>query len=91
MGEVADRIGLNIAPNPAANSTRISLNLTEETKLNIQLVDVTGRVARDVYAGGMGAGSFNFDVDLRGMESGIYFVRVGVNNDTVTRKLIVTE
>lgn len=91
MGQVAERIGLSIAPNPAANTTRISLNLSEETKLNIQLVDVTGRVARDVYAGGMGAGSFNFDVDLRGMESGIYFVRVGVNNETVTRKLIVTE
>ena len=89
MDDIAQMIGLNISPNPASSTVRISMNLVDNTALNMSLVDMTGRTVRSIHNGTMASGGYNFDVDLNGLDNGIYFVRMAIDNDVVTRKLVV--
>jgi PKD repeat protein len=81
-------IGLNIAPNPTQNITAISMVLENESKVEVTMMDLTGRKVMDVNAGQMSQGAHRFDVDMSAFTPGIYFLRVAVNNGVVVKKVV---
>lgn len=81
-------IGLQVAPNPTQHSTAISMVLEGESKVELTMMDVTGRKVMDVNAGQMSQGAHRFDVDMSAFTPGIYFLRVAVNNGLVVKKVV---
>lgn len=81
-------IGLNIAPNPTQNLTAVSMVLENESKVEVAMMDLTGRKVMDVNAGQMAAGAHRFDVDMSAFTPGIYFLRVAVNNGVIVKKVV---
>jgi len=81
-------IGLNIAPNPTQNFTAVSMVLENESKVEVTMMDLTGRKVMDVNAGQMAAGAHRFNVDMSAFTPGIYFLRVAVNNGIVVKKVV---
>jgi hypothetical protein len=81
-------IGLNIAPNPTQNSTAISMVLDNESKVEMSMMDLTGRKVLDVNAGQMSQGAHRFDVDMSALSTGVYFLRVAVNNGILVKKVV---
>ncbi|MCF8257925.1 MAG: T9SS type A sorting domain-containing protein [Flavobacteriales bacterium] len=81
-------IGLNIAPNPTQHSTTISMVLENESKVEVTMMDLTGRKVMDINAGQMAQGAHRFDVDMSAFNAGIYFLRVAVNNGIVVKKVV---
>lgn len=71
---------VSIYPNPTTGI----LNITSETPVSIDIIDVTGKVvfsAANV--------SKEKSVDLSGLQKGIYFARIASENSTTTEKIIL--
>jgi hypothetical protein len=81
-------ISLNIAPNPANESTSILMTLENEAKVDLQMLDLTGRKVLDVHAGQMNHGTHRFNLDMSAYAPGIYFIRVAVNDGVIVKKLV---
>lgn len=73
----------SIFPNPATNMVNINVEGVEGS-VNIQIVDVNGRVVKE-----MSSESQNITIDVTNMTRGAYFVRMNGENVNAVRKLIV--
>ena len=77
-----------LAPNPAAGSSTILLNLATESDVRIELTDLNGKlITSGSYMSLSGAQSIS--MDLNGLSAGIYAVNILVNGTLYTEKLIV--
>jgi len=77
-------------PNPTKNETQLSYRLTQRYNLNIQIFDGVGRLvdSRDVSsANNVGSVSFNTEA----YSNGIYTARIVIDNQTITRKLVISK
>lgn len=75
-------------PNPASNSAILSLNLQNNSNVNVIVSNMVGQVVSTATAEGV-AGENNVDVNVSGLAKGIYMVTVKIDNATSTKKLIV--
>jgi hypothetical protein len=77
-----------LAPNPAAGSSAILLNLATESDVRIELTDLNGKlITSGTYTNLSGAQSIS--MDLNGLSAGIYAVNILVNGTLYTEKLVV--
>lgn len=76
-----------MSPNPSNEMTYIDLNIKDLSPITINVTDINGRtVASRDY--GQIQGSNLFPVDCAAFSAGIYFVRIQIGNETVTKKLV---
>lgn len=66
---------IGISPNPVENQCQILFKNFEAQRLEIQILDVAGRVMRRFERGEV-KGDFNERLDVSGLASGIYFVKI---------------
>ncbi len=84
--------GLKMFPNPSINQDlSLSFELKKSATLKIELIDITGKSALDLYNGLENAGTFNQKFKLPMINSGIYFLRIQSGEDVLTRKLLVQQ
>ena len=82
-------VDLNIYPNPANQGTvMVSGKFDQGSEVLLELVDINGRIAR-AKAVDLDNGSFNTSVDLTGLRSGIFIVKVISADRVYTRRLII--
>jgi hypothetical protein len=87
--EVKSVSEFSLMPNPASNSTTLSLNVNESNELaNVMVRSVDGKLVHSDQIN-LVTGKNRFDIDLTNMVSGIYFISLEMNEGRVTRKLIV--
>jgi type IX secretion system substrate protein len=85
-----------IFPNPARTQCRITFDLPRQTRVSIDVFDVTGRlVARLADGRGFEAGRQSLPWDLidrqgRRVPAGIYLVRVDAGRDRAVGRMVVT-
>jgi hypothetical protein len=73
-------ISLKLYPNP---STGI-ISINTETSVNVSIVDVTGKV---VFVAAEVTKDKN--IDLSGLQKGVYLARISSENGTTTEKIIL--
>ncbi|MBL7883144.1 MAG: N-acetylmuramoyl-L-alanine amidase [Bacteroidia bacterium] len=81
---------LNVYPNPVTSTTIITYELIENSKVEILLVDVIGKQIV-LLNSNQSAGKHNLAIDAKSLElsKGIYFVKLNVNGEVQTQKVIV--
>ena len=57
-------------------------------KLNISLVDISGRIIKEVMNDNVTAGAHTYTVNTENIQSGIYFVKIQSNNQATTLKMV---
>jgi len=73
---------ISIYPNPATGSVNIDLNAVSASAGVISITDIQGKqVAASTI--GIVEGANHFELDISGLQPGIYFVKVVDNNSTV--------
>ena len=77
-------------PNPFNSETEIKYTLPEASEVNLTLMDITGRVLREVTTYGS-AGSNLLKLDKTGLNSGVIYYRLQAGNNVATRHMIVIE
>ncbi|MBS1651168.1 MAG: T9SS type A sorting domain-containing protein [Bacteroidetes bacterium] len=79
---------LNVYPNPAKNEAFVKVTLNNSSNLTIQVLNALGQVVKSSSVQAF-VGSNTLNVDLQGINSGIYFVKVSDGTHASTTKLIV--
>lgn len=86
-------VTLKVAPNPFKDFTRITLNSKVNAKARVTLHNMTGSLVKTLYNGSLsGNEEWIWRANNRGggsVSSGIYFVRVVMNDRVYTKKLIL--
>ncbi len=85
--------GFIIYPNPSSETTTVSYTLNSDATTNLQIFDVLGKKVFQMPATAQTRGDYNITVSKReqNLNTGVYFVRLTVNNKIQTQKLIVSE
>ena len=87
--EVESISNLSLMPNPASNSTSLTLDLNGENELaNLMMSSIDGKLVHTDQIR-LTTGNNRYEIDLTKLESGIYFVSLELTEGRVTRKLIV--
>lgn len=78
-----DGASLTLFPNPAAQSTRLDLNLANFGDVSVEVFDILGKqvIARDL--GQVDAGLQSVELDLSNVNNGMYFVRIQQDGQVV--------
>jgi len=79
---------LGTYPNPAQSRVTVRYAVPEPQDISVRLYDVLGRRVRTVIHGEQ-SGRHKRQVDLSGLASGVYFLRLSAEGQTRTRKLTV--
>ncbi len=82
---------VNVFPNPAANQTSVNINfeLNSTSDIKIDLYDMQGRIVKSLPKETLSYGTFNKELNMEGLTSGIYTCKVTANNQVQTTKIVV--
>lgn len=84
ISEVVKQNDFSLFPNPAKSIITIASTINGTVKINYEIVDVLGKV---VMASDH-TGHDKFSVNISDLNSGIYFLRLQVNNSVVVKKFV---
>lgn len=75
-------------PNPFNPATEISFDLQKEGYINLTIYNSKGELVRTLFEGLKGQGMHTINFDASGLNSGIYFYKLTVEDNTITRKML---
>jgi hypothetical protein len=80
-------------PNPAAGPASFVLALAQKSSVRVEVLDLSGRVIRQLWDGTLGSGPHNFfwngsDDDGREMPAGVYLVRAAVGSNHAMQRIV---
>ncbi len=82
---------ISIAPNPITNNANIEFNLYKNSNINIAIFDILGKKVNDIYQGEMSAGLNSVNINATNLTDGIYFVKLQMDNQVVTKKVMISK
>ncbi|MBR0073186.1 MAG: T9SS type A sorting domain-containing protein [Bacteroidales bacterium] len=86
---VANANSIKVYPNPAANFANIDFTVGDNTNVDIQLFDMSGRVVFTKSLGKVSAGTHSQIIPCENLNKGVYVVRVAAGTQPMTSKLVV--
>lgn len=90
INEFENSLGLSIYPNPTSSSSEVEFTSPYDAKVNILVYDVTGRVVESNTMDATAGVNTKFTVNTSNkLNSGIYFITLNINNNKITKKLII--
>jgi hypothetical protein len=84
VSELLKQNDFALFPNPAKSLITISSTIIGSVKVNYEIVDILGKVVIQSE----NTGSDKFSIDINVLNSGIYFLRLQVNNSLVVKKFV---
>jgi flagellar hook assembly protein FlgD len=83
-------------PNPFNPTTRIAYQLRKAAQVRLSVYDITGREVNRLIDQYQPVGDYSVEWNSNAtsgnkLSSGIYFARLGVDNEIATRKMIMTK
>lgn len=93
LAPAAPSLALSAAPNPFQSSSSVRFDLAESGPVDVAVIDVAGRLVRDLGTRERRAGSNSVLWDGRGGDGhpvppGVYFVRVNIGNRKESLRLV---
>jgi hypothetical protein len=76
-------------PNPFNPTTTIEFSLPARSNVHLVLVDMLGRIVREIATGEYAAGTHRVTLDASGLASGVYFYKLQANSFIDVKKLIL--
>jgi chitinase len=78
---------LQVFPNPVADHANIQFDLPEKGSVNLALYDIEGRIVWQVAEGIFEQRSYEFNIPMSHLNSGIYILKLSTNEGTLVRKI----
>lgn len=86
-----DASSLNIYPNPTADITNMTFNLSTPSAVSLVIRDITGKEVLSQNFGMMATGQQKIAVNATNLSNGIYFATMHIGSELVTRKITVNK
>lgn len=81
----------SIYPNPTNGITTVSFTTSLSSKVEITIVDITGKKVMDVNNGLFAKGEHTIYFDASSLNNGIYFLSVKGENETAVKRLVIAK
>lgn len=88
-GLTAGELKFNIYPNPVTQVTAIKYNIPHEDVVEISVYDAAGRLVRELVNRVHQSGSYVINLDTNALTQGVYFVKLGLSNQSVVQKVVL--
>lgn len=85
--EVVSDIEMTTFPNPAVSSINVIINTLQSPMAEIRLHDVAGRLVKNET----GINAYNYSVNVRDLNSGVYVMTVRLNDGSIAARRVVVE
>jgi hypothetical protein len=82
---------ITIYPNPTNQSAIISYFLSENSTIQISVYDVLGREVMQLVNENQSSGKHWKNINTEQLQNGIYFVKMNINGQQLTQKLIINK
>lgn len=90
LEELENTIGLSIYPNPTKSSSTIEFTSPVDAKATVNVYDITGRMVEEANFGAAAGAATTYSVNKNALlTSGIYIVTLNLNNQKITKKLVI--
>ena len=80
---------VTVFPNPSEENTQISYYLTETKHVSIELVNINGSLVKLLHDQLENSGTYSQILNLKDISSGVYFIKISVDHNMASQKLIV--
>lgn len=77
-----------IYPNPATTSAMVTVNLKKESKVELRVIDMSGKEVAARNYGSM-SGASTIQMNTSSLEAGMYLVELSINNEKTTKRLVI--
>ncbi|MBC7863136.1 MAG: T9SS type A sorting domain-containing protein [Bacteroidia bacterium] len=84
-----NQISFSLFPNPVKNELNIKMNFQKQNNVSIEVINQLGQVVKSEKMDNINAGTLVKKIDLTGVASGIYFVRLKNGEGSKVQKFIV--
>lgn len=88
MTLAAQNAATTVYPNPATGNVNVYYHATTGKDVAVSLADVTGKVLKTLSFRAV-AGENSFNIDLKGVAQGMYFIQLADGNGVTQKKLVV--
>ena len=81
-----------VIPNPVRQNQvlNIRVDANEAFDANILLYDLTGKLIKNITRQQFGIGASNYEMDLSGINSGMYIVAIQSEKGVINKKIVIT-
>ncbi len=88
-----DNSGVTIYPNPTDQSAAIAYHLNNKGNTKIELMDLLGKKIMEITNNDQQEGDYSIQISKQknNISSGIYFIKLSIDNTAFTKKIIFTE
>ena len=84
--------GFQVSPNPVnASNGSVLLSLKKNADVRIEVLDILGHLVSQSSKMMMTKGESNHPLNLQGLSNGIYLVRVQVDGEQLTQRVILQQ
>lgn len=80
---------VSVFPNPASDYLDLEYELLKSGLLSYEIIDVMGRKISSMNLGIQSAGKHNTTINVEPLMSGIYFIKVNINQNRIIKKIII--
>ena len=81
---------VQIAPNPAADIATLSISLTNDAEVSLDIFDIRGALIQNRNLGTQKAGAFVQSLNVADLPLGSYFVKINIGDTAMYQKLVIT-
>ncbi len=87
---IPNNSSMEVFPNPFSGNAKISLDISEEENITINLMDSRGKIVRNVFENRiLEPGSYEFDLNGSDLSSGIYYCHLYGKNTSIVKKVTI--
>src|SRR5699024_3284155 len=86
-----EALDVSVYPNPVSNLATVKIDMKDNAETSIIVYNMLGKEVMNKGEKTLSGGSHNYQLDFSNMESGIYFIKVGIGNKIITKKISVVK
>ncbi|MCD4773251.1 MAG: serine hydrolase [Bacteroidales bacterium] len=79
---------MSIYPNPVESNTNINIQLSQKSKVKLEIFDISGRLVSSILNNEMEKGKHIINFKQTDLISGIYFCRLQAGDEVITQKIV---
>ena len=81
----------NVYPNPATDKVTLEFTLKENAPVELTITNVIGSKVKNVSFGKQNAGAQKASLNVANLKAGVYFCSLKVDENVVTKRLVITK
>ena len=79
----------DVYPNPTYDQSQVGFYLPEQQTIRLDVIDLSGKLMKNVVGGDFEAGSYEFNVDHSSLATGVYLYQLKAGDVALTKRLVI--